>query len=244
MSEPPAQTPSSTVDSGGSSTIPSGTRASAVKNLKVLKTLQEEGTKKDYEDFLEKIYNHVMVTWTFGSDIAFVVKKLKDPTIEEPEDLKQDETSRLKIRVWNVKVDHYTGRIMALEENKMALYALITEALSKIMKGTLRGKKGYENASENANVIWLLESLDEIMVKFEEVKPKLLSIDDQMERIMRLKQGETTTNEDFVKQVMKEVKVFEKHGGLFLWGPAQDEDLVKRVEIQRAKIKKSPNKEI
>ena len=57
------------------------------------------------------------------------------------------------------------------------------------------------------------------MNNFEEVTPKTLAIDDQMERIMKLKQGEST-NEDLLKQVKKELKVYEKHGGDIMWGDA------------------------
>ena len=62
------------------------------------------------------------------------------------------------------------------------------------MKGRLRGKVGYQSAKDKANLKWLLNALDKIMVRFEEVKPKKLSLDDQMERIMKLKQGGETTN--------------------------------------------------
>ena len=59
------------------------------------------------------------------------------------------------------------------------------------------------------------------MNNFEEVKPKMLAINDHMERIMKLKQGEST-NDNFLKQVQKELKVYEKHGGDLLWRDAQD----------------------
>ena len=49
-----------------------------------------------------------------------------------------------------------------------------------------------------------------------------------MERIMKTKQEEST-KEDFLKQVQKELKVYEKHGGDFLWGDAQDTELAERV---------------
>ena len=52
------------------------------------------------------------------------------------------------------------------------------------------------------------------MLNFEEVKPKVLAIDDQMERIMNLKQKDSS-NEDFVKTVAKELKVYEKYDGDF-----------------------------
>ena len=222
-----------------------GARAATVKNLKVLKTPEEGGTKKDYEDFLEKIQNHVVVQWAFGTDIGHVVKNQKNPEITEPADLTdEEEKSKLKVRLWNVKVDRYAARTMALEENKAALYALMTDAISKIMKSRLRGKVGYQSAEEKSNLKWLLNAMDEIMVRFEEVKPKILSLDDQMERIMKLKQGGETSNEDFLKTVTKEVKVYEKHGGNFLWGPTQEEQLAERVAIKKEKYKRLNKKEM
>ena len=67
------------------------------------------------------------------------------------------------------------------------------------------------------------------MVNFEEVKPKTLAIDDHMERIMKLEQGEST-NKNFLNQVQNELKVYDKHGGDFLWGDAQDTELAERVQ--------------
>jgi hypothetical protein len=115
-----------------------------------------------------------------------------------------------------------------LEENKGALYAVVMDGVLKIIKSKLKSKTGYSAADEANDSLWLLGSLEDIMINFEEVKPKILAIDDQMEWIMRLKQGEST-NEDFLKQVVKELKVYEKHGGDFLWGSAQDTELVDRV---------------
>ena len=77
--------------------------------------------------------------------------------------------------------------------------------------------------------IWLLETLEDIMINFEDVKPKTLSIGDQMERIMKIKQVEST-NEDFLKKLQKELKVYEKHCSDFLCGDAQDIELAERVQ--------------
>ena len=76
--------------------------------------------------------------------------------------------------------------------------------------------------------VLLLETLEDIMIIFEEVNPKTLAIDNQIERIMKLKQVEST-NKDLLKQVQKELKVYEKHGGDFLWEYAQDTELAERV---------------
>ena len=155
--------------------------------------------------------------------------------IPEPKDMTDDEEKvKWKKRLWDQEVDRYGTRCAALEENKEALYAVVIEGVSKIIKSKLKSKAGYSAAEEANDSLWLLGSLEDIMINFEEVKPKILAIDDQMERIMRLKQGEST-NEDFLKQVVKELKVYEKHGGDFLWGNAQDSELVNRVASAKAR---------
>ena len=63
--------------------------------------------------------------------------------------------------------------------------------------------------------------MEDIIIKFEKVEPKTLAIYDHMDRIMKLKQGEYK-NEDFLKQAQKVLKVYEKHGGDFLWEDAKD----------------------
>ena len=225
-----------TTESASTGTNPVGARAAVIANLKTLTAPEEGGTKKEYEDFLEKIRNHVTIGWDFGKDVDHLLKHMTDPTIDEPKDMTVDEEKvKWKKRLWDQEVDRYGTRCAALEENKGALYAVIMDGVSKIVRSKLRSKTGYSKADEKNNVKWLLETLEDIMVNFEEVKPKILAIDDQMERIMRLKQGEST-NEDFLKQVMKELKVYEKHGGDFLWGSAQETALDKRVTDAKVKF--------
>ena len=126
-----------------------------------------------------------------------------------------------KVCLWIHEVNRYGYRHAELEGNKGALYAVLMDGVSKIIKLKLKIKTGYSKADEAKYSVWLLKTLEDIVINFEEVKPKLLAINDQMERIMKLKQGEST-NEDFLKQVQKDLKVDEKNGGDFLWGYAQD----------------------
>jgi hypothetical protein len=225
-----------TTESASTGTNPVGARAAVIANLKTLTAPEEGGTKKEYEDFLEKIRNHVTIGWDFGKDVGHLLKHMADPTIDEPKDMTADEEKvKWKKRLWDQEVDRCGMRCAALEENKGALHAVIMDGVSKIIRSKLRSKTGYSKADEKNNVKWLLETLEDIMVNFEEVKPKILAIDDQMERIMKLKQGEST-NEDFLKQVVKELKVYEKHGGDFLWGSAQETALDERVTDAKVKF--------
>ena len=202
-------------------TTSSGTRATATVALKTLKTPQEGGTKKQYQDFLDKIDTHVSINWDFGKDISHVLKHNEKPTIEEPEDLTSAEESvKWKVRLWNQKVDRYGMQMATMDDNSTALYSLIIDNSSKLMNEKIKSKQGYAAANTANNAIWLLKIIEDIIVNFEETKPKLLALDDQMELIMKFTQG-SLSNEDFIKTFVRELKIYEKHGGDFLWGTTQ-----------------------
>ena len=224
-------------ESANGNAFASGLRVAAVRNLRALKCPEEGGTKKEYEDFLDKIQNHVTIGWEFGKDTGHVVKTGQLPDIEKPDDISdKDEESKWKLRLWMNAVDRYGSRTNALTDNLSALYALIMDWVSKMIKSKVKSKKGYASAAKDNDVVWLLGILEDIMINFEEDKPKILAIDDQMERIMRLKQGDTT-NDDFVKMCQKELKIYEKHGGDFLWGTVQKEALVDLVDEQKEQFR-------
>ena len=147
---------------------------------------------------------------------------MEDPKIPETIDMTVGKKAvKWKVRLWSQEVDRYGDRHAALEGNKGGLYVVLMEGVSKIIKLNLKINTRYTKAGEVNDSIWLLEFLEDILINFEDVKPKTLVIDEQMERIMKFKQGESI-NEDFLKQVQKELNVYEKHGGDFLWGGAQD----------------------
>jgi hypothetical protein len=110
-------------------------------------------------------------------------------------------------------------------------------------KSKLRSKKGFSKAEEDSDPIWLLTQLEDIMVRFEEVKPKLFAIDDQMHCIMNLHQGDST-NKDFVNLVTKELKVYEKHGGDFLWGEKQKNDMTSKIDEKKKAYKEKHKEDI
>ena len=55
-----------------------------------MRSREEGGRKKEYEDFLEKVYNHVSINWDFRSDVAYVIKNSEEPKFEELVDLSEE----------------------------------------------------------------------------------------------------------------------------------------------------------
>ena len=103
--------------------------------LAPLKSREEGGTKKEYEDFLEKLDNHVSVNWDFGSDVVYVIKNNEEPKFKELVDLSEEnEKVKWKVMLWEQQVNRYGHRVTTLVHNLEALYSLIFEKLTKIMK--------------------------------------------------------------------------------------------------------------
>ena len=84
-----------------------------------MKGPEEGGTKKEYEEFLEKFQNHVTIICDFGKDIVHLLKHMEDPKIPDPTDMTAfEEEVKWKVRLWSQEVDRYGDRRAVLEENK------------------------------------------------------------------------------------------------------------------------------
>ena len=95
-----------------------GGRAVSTVYLKSLHSPEEGGTKKEYEDFLNKIESHVSINWEFGQDMAYMIKHTIKPVFEEPNDLTDEEEKvKWKLRLWNQNVDRYGKRLTTMEDN-------------------------------------------------------------------------------------------------------------------------------
>ena len=78
-----------------------GARVANIQGLKALKTPEEGGTKKEHKDFLDKIENHIELTWPKGGDIAHVLTEKEDPCEAEPKSLTPEE-EQLPSKVQNI----------------------------------------------------------------------------------------------------------------------------------------------
>src|SRR5210317_2122108 len=200
-----------------------------VEDLKELKCPEEGGLKQHHEDFLRKIGEHAYVSWTYGELIGKLIESGEDPDIKMPEDPPEDASMGVKL-VWKEEVKNHIAMKRGHADNKKALYSLVFANVSKLTRSKIQSAEGYKVASEEKNPGWLLEALDDIMIGFEKIKAPIVAMHDQLKRIMDMRQKENESNEDFVKNVMREIKVYNRHGGNFLWGTTQDKEVDDTVE--------------
>ena len=74
--------------------------------LKELKSPKETGTKKEFEDFIEIVDNHVTINWILDKIHHMCWKNNELPIYEEPKDsTDEEEEVKWKVHLWNKKVD-------------------------------------------------------------------------------------------------------------------------------------------
>ncbi len=122
---------------------------SKVEGLVTLKSPEEEGTKKQYDDFLETIENHLLQGWIGGRDIGIMLKNNKALKIPEPTDL-TDEQKKFEWQhvVWKTNIKKYVERVEIYEANKDSLYSLIMRNISTITREKVKAKEEYPTAEE------------------------------------------------------------------------------------------------
>ena len=104
-------------------------------------------------------------------------------------------------------VQSFCDRESQLKRNKHALFALLMDGDSKIIRANLKNKSEFTKSEIDGDVLWLIAALDDIMLNFEKNIPNILALDDQNERIAKLRQKENMENEVFIKLIQKELKV-------------------------------------
>ena len=103
-------------------------------NNRVFQTMAENGDRKQFNRTVEEL--EMLVLKQYGveaSDLLPIVRELTEPTLDEPQDI-ADDTSKLKLRIWEKEVDRYVERKEALEANKKSLYAVVYGQCSSLMR--------------------------------------------------------------------------------------------------------------
>ena len=185
-------------------------RAARIEGLKLIRCPEEGGNKKEYDNILEDINKHVSVAWIHRSDLSYWLSDgAEEPEMEEPQDLSEEEKKKeWKVILWKKDFDNYGERLRVKKENEKALYALITGNLSKMTKLKVISTIRHAKAEKGSDLKWLMKTLDDIMIGFERIKSPFLARDDQMEKIMRMKQKEGESTKDFINSFQREVKVY------------------------------------
>ena len=207
----------------------------AVADLVKLKSPEEMGTKLQFDKFKGVLASHAVVTWYQGADVGYVLKQQKKPDMNPPTALTEDEEKdRDLVDDYRSDRKDHRARVKAFEANLKAMYTLVMANVSDLTKSKVKACVGYTKASEKMDLLWLMGNLNDIMVGFVEgVKPETLVMDEQLGKVYNMKQKPGETNEEFFKVFLREVEVYEKRGGKFLWSKMMDKRLVQAMKEKK-----------
>ena len=98
------------------------------------------------------------------------------------------------------------------------LFSIIWENVSEETQDLLISRAGFNKANTDKDPNWMLKKLHSIVEDFDDKKHIILSLDDMLEKIVRIRQGNLPVK-DFVRTFRQEYETYKEHGGSFFgWG--------------------------
>ena len=163
----------------------SGKASIKVNGLQVLKTTGEGGSKLDFEEFKDKIANYFVQNRDNGTDIAHLISEREDPDFPEPTEPTGDKAKvTINQKRYERQLKVFFEREEEYERNKKTLFSLVWENVSEETQDLIMSKQGYEQANIDKDPKWILKALHSIIEDFDDKKHIILSMDDQLEKIV------------------------------------------------------------
>ena len=182
-------------------------------NGHVFQVFYECNDKRQFTRTIEALEEYFAKNLKHAGDMTTLTRELKNPTIEEPPDLPEEETSRLKVAIFEKKVAAYVTRCDILESNLQAAYAVIWGQCSEAMKAKLQGLEKYNTARDTCDCGWLLTQIKAIRHKFEEKRYGYSSLNDAYTNFYMHRQQAEESLADYLHQFKENIDVLEHYGG-------------------------------
>jgi hypothetical protein len=80
-------------------------------NGHVFECYGESHTSTQFARTCEELQSYATIHYKYGSDIQYMIKHLRDPTLPEPTNIDENNVSATQKRIWEKKVDQYVIRI-------------------------------------------------------------------------------------------------------------------------------------
>jgi hypothetical protein len=133
----------------------------------------------------KEIAEFVGRTYKYGGDIRLCVETLTIPIMTPPLDYKEG-AGRTAIRIWEKSVDEQVRRMLQLTENIKALYSLVWEQCSDVVRQKAESHDLFKATSAAGNGLALLTILKGISFHFQSLKYVGHSIHEALKRYYNL----------------------------------------------------------
>lgn len=226
-------------------------------NYSLIRAPREGGHKRMLDVIFEKLRYTIESEWTEGQLVATILETYEDVKVDPPRRLSEDDKKDdLLVEMWKEDVKQHISEMRALTRSKRRLYATVWKLLSKNMRNKVAARDAFEEKNAQADVVWLVNVIREIVSSFDRTIPQALSKLECMAKILNFQQTEKMENADYVKGLIALVKVHEQYDGPFGVSTKHMREMDDRVDnltddqgnplgnVEKAKIKEKEIKEI
>ena len=116
----------------------------------------ESHTSTQFSIMCEELQSYATIHYKNGSDVQYMIKHFKDPTIKELEDTGTKALTATQKRIWGKSIDQYVIRLEQYRQYKDSLYDIIWAQCSSAMQAKLKMIQDYDDMDETLNCLELL----------------------------------------------------------------------------------------
>ena len=182
-------------------------------NGHVFQCFDECSGKNEFARTVQALAEYIVKNLKQPGDMTSLTKSLTLPTIEVPEDLAENETSKFLLKVWEQQVTNYTIRLDLLRSNLKVVYTVIWGQCSEAMQVKLKTATNFKKMDDACNSVWLLKEIQAVMQQFEGQRFLHLALDEAKTKYYAYKQAYETPLATYIEEIMALVDVIEHYGG-------------------------------
>ena len=175
--------------------------------------------KAQFQTFIEKALNYAISNYKDGGDIAPLLQDLVDPLPEferkrKPKSLTDEQKKdTVNLDIYKERVKIYVSREMNLTRNIEKMYGVLWGQCSSALQAKIKGSTAYSVESRDLNTLWLAKELKKATAGIDTKTDPRTSIIDSLNTLIRMKQGASEPNDNYLERFKAAVSTVElSHG--------------------------------
>ena len=171
--------------------------------------------KASYEQFIEKLCNYIVQAYADGADIKVLLVKGRDP-IKAYENkfmprplLDKDKNDPVKDAILKEEVKRFVARKNNICRNIECVYSLIWGQCSSALQAYVKGQEGYEAATEDYDVIWLLREMKKACLGIDLKVNPYVTLHNGIGLLYCMRQGPSKLDDAYVERFKNNVATLE-----------------------------------
>ena len=171
-----------------------------------------------FDEFVEKFVVYLTANMTGAKDVIKTVLD-RDDTLkridkEEPKDLTDVEAkSAVKVLLKTDEVKKFGNRREQAKDNLVKIFGLIWGQCSTGLQTSLKGESGYEDAVDDHDVVWLLDTAQKVVAGVDMKANKLFVEQEALITFVTMRQGATEPTDGFINRVKHNAQTLRLAGG-------------------------------